>query len=184
MYPRIPYTYRLLLLNNQRSIMNVVCDYEAQIQNYVNYLEKSLSWVVFMQIYLFTHICVNEKVGKRVFPAKWHTIQCLIYCTKLCKKIHYRICIFTDIYFNPFCFWRIFFWRLWAYLYKHLLICIVLTLKWSRGVPMEPKISFRASEQKCRISWRRSFLSFTCLPPCIFWHVFEKNRARVARKLR
>ena len=28
----------------------------------------------------------------------------------------------------------------------------ILTLKWSRGVPMDPKISFRASAQKRRIS--------------------------------
>ena len=52
-----------------------------------------------------------------------------------------------------------------------------LTLKWSRGVPMDSKISFCASARKRRVSWRWRFLTFTCLPPRIFWHVFEKNRA-------
>ena len=42
---------------------------------------------------------------------------------------------------------------------------------------MDPKISFRALVRKCRISWCRRFLTFTCLPPRIFWHVFEKNHA-------
>ena len=51
-------------------------------------------------------------------------------------------------------------------------VCLYLTLKWSRGIPMDPKISFRAWVQKHRISWRCLFL--TCLPPRIFWHVFEK----------
>ena len=53
----------------------------------------------------------------------------------------------------------------------------LLTQKWSRGVPMDRKISFRASARKRRISWRCRFLTFTCLPPHIFWHVFEKNHA-------
>ena len=57
------------------------------------------------------------------------------------------------------------------------LITAFLTLKWSRGVPMDPKISFGASARKRIISWRRRFLTFTCLPPRISWHVFEKNRA-------
>ena len=45
------------------------------------------------------------------------------------------------------------------------------------GFPMNLKISFRGSTRKHRISCRCRFLTFTCLPPCIFWHVFEKNRA-------
>ena len=53
----------------------------------------------------------------------------------------------------------------------------LITPKWSRGVPMDPKISFRAPGPKRRISWRCRFLTFTWLPPRIFWHVFEKNCA-------
>ena len=56
-----------------------------------------------------------------------------------------------------------------------------LTLKWSRGVPMDPKISFLGSAWKRRISWRRCFLTFTCLPPRIFWHVFEKKSCSASR---
>ena len=59
-----------------------------------------------------------------------------------------------------------------------------LTLKWSRRVPMDPKISFRADARKRKVSWRCRFLTFTCLPPRIFWHVFGKKIApRVAQQL-
>ena len=40
---------------------------------------------------------------------------------------------------------------------------------------MDPKISFRASAWKCKIFWCCRFLTFTCFPPRIFWHVFEKK---------
>ena len=39
-----------------------------------------------------------------------------------------------------------------------------LTLKWSRG-SIDPKISFRASAQKRRVSWRCHCLTFTCYHP-------------------
>ena len=52
-----------------------------------------------------------------------------------------------------------------------------LTLTWSRGVPMDPKISFRAAARKRKVSWCCRYLNVTCLPPYIFWHVFEKNCA-------
>ena len=42
---------------------------------------------------------------------------------------------------------------------------------------MDPKISFCGSARKRRISWHLRFLTFTCLPPRNFWHVFEKNGA-------
>ena len=57
-------------------------------------------------------------------------------------------------------------WLLWIFF---------LTLKWSRGIPMYRKISFRVSVQKRRTSLRCRFLTLTCLPSCIFWHVFEKT---------
>ena len=44
------------------------------------------------------------------------------------------------------------------------------------GVPLDSKISFWASAQKRRISWHCCFLTLTCLPPRIFWHVFEKKK--------
>ena len=51
---------------------------------------------------------------------------------------------------------------------------------------MDPKIRFRASAQETQnISCRCRFLTFSCLPPRIFWHVFKKKIAlRVERQLR
>ena len=48
--------------------------------------------------------------------------------------------------------------------------CYLLT----RGVPIDPKISFCTLAQKSRISYCCCLLTFASLPPCIFWHVFEK----------
>ena len=54
---------------------------------------------------------------------------------------------------------------------------LTLNLKVVKRVPMEPKISFPAVAQKRRISCCCRFLTFTTLPPRIFWHAFEKNYA-------
>ena len=44
-----------------------------------------------------------------------------------------------------------------------------------KGVPMDPKISFRASARKRTISWRRRFLTFTCLPPPSYGMCLKKS---------
>ena len=56
-----------------------------------------------------------------------------------------------------------------------------LTLKWSRGVPMDPKISFRLSAQKTQNILTPLFPDSYMLITRIFWHVFEKKSCRVLR---
>ena len=70
-----------------------------------------------------------------------------------------------------------------AYLFVHLLyypmvtasiytknaLLSALTLKWSRGVPMDPKISFRALARKRKVIGRRPSLTLSNFTLRFFW---------------
>ena len=49
----------------------------------------------------------------------------------------------------------------------------VLTLKWSRGVPMDPKISFRANARKRKVIGRSPSLTLSNFTSRFFW--WQKN---------
>ena len=62
----------------------------------------------------------------------------------------------------------------------HTTFCFYLTLKWSRGVPMDPKISFRALARKRKVIGRSPSLTLSNFTLRFFW--WQKNLHRPCAK--
>ena len=57
----------------------------------------------------------------------------------------------------------------------------ILTLKWSKGVHMDPKISFRALARKCKVIGRSPSLTLSNFTLRFFWWQ-QKKIASTMRK--
>ena len=57
-------------------------------------------------------------------------------------------------------------------------VLVLLTLKWSRGVPMDPKISFRALARKRKVIGRSPSLTLSNFTLLFFWWQKKKKKKK------
>ena len=87
------------------------------------------------------------------------------------KCLNHKFC---SLYFQQLISWNPTVKR--CFLFQYLTLIVWLTLKWSRGVYMDPKISFRALARKRKVIGRSPSLTLSNFTLRFFW--WQKNLHR------